>query len=271
MSTIPHSDEACRHEQARRALARSRVYLVLALGFRYPTPETVAALREELDALQTAHEGLDEPTLKAVAEVEVAAKDFDFDKFETESLSVFTHVTATDCNPTETSYTATHLFQQAQKLANLNGFYRAYGVEPGKERADHLSVELEFMAFLAQKEGYAAYRGRTRRVAEVRETQREFMERHLGVWIRTFALFVVAKAGEGLLGRFAGLAREFASSEFVELGADVKEITGPPKMLPLLMVQEEEETDECPEFATAEHLTTMKGVLGSAGAPEERD
>ncbi len=264
MSTTTRPDDASKQDRTKRAVARSRVYLALALGFRYPTPETVAALHEELDALRSSHEGLDAPTLQSLSAVDQAAKGLSFEEFETESLFVFTHVTSTDCNPSETAYTATHLFQQAQKLANLNGFYRAHGVEPGKERADHISVELEFMAFLAQKEAYAAFRGRTRRLAAARDTQREFLERHLGVWIRTFALFVVAKAGEGVFGALAGLAREFAGAEFSELGASVKEVTGPPKMLPLLMQKEEEdESDDCPEFATAEYLSYMKGVLGA--------
>lgn len=43
-------------------------------------------------------------------------------------------------------------FQRAQGLADINGFYRAFGLETNKDRPDALSCELEFMYYLIFKE-----------------------------------------------------------------------------------------------------------------------
>ena len=43
-------------------------------------------------------------------------------------------------------------------MGDIAGFYKAFGVELSKdihERLDHLSVEFEFMHFLAYKESYS--------------------------------------------------------------------------------------------------------------------
>lgn len=43
-------------------------------------------------------------------------------------------------------------FQRAQDLADINGFYRAFGLETDKDRPDSLPCELEFMHYLIFKE-----------------------------------------------------------------------------------------------------------------------
>lgn len=49
-------------------------------------------------------------------------------------------------------YTSENEFQRAQGLADINGFYRAFAVEPDKDRPDALNMELEFMHYLILKE-----------------------------------------------------------------------------------------------------------------------
>lgn len=247
-------------EQLDIAAFRTRMYLLISLGYRYPSRDTIAAMKEEIEALRRLARRADTTSSladgwpkDAIERARTALSGLRFEAIEAEYLRVFTHVITSDCHPCETAYTATHMFQQAQKIADLNGFYRAFGVEPDVERPDHVSVESEFMAFLIQKEANALSNGRPRRAGFVRRTQRTFIEDHLGPWVRTFARFVEIKAEEGPYAALAALTKRLFESEFEELSAEVRELTGPPKPLPLLMAKEQEdEDDDCPAFATAE-------------------
>lgn len=238
-----------------RALARSHVALLLSIGFEYPTEERFAALREELTALKATARFLASEVASMLDEVRSACKGLSRGLMETGHLNVFTHVIASDCDPCETAYTSTHLFQQAQRIADLKGFYLAFGVEPGCERPDHISVELEFMALLLQKEARAWQMGSRRKAAAARDAQCQFLEKHIGVWGGCFGRFLEIKGGDCPFEALARLLRAFLTAEAVELDARVKEVTGPPKPLPLFQNPEDEESDECPEFATAEQRT----------------
>lgn len=54
-----------------------------------------------------------------------------------------------------TEYMANHEFQRANYLSEINGFYKAFGTEPDRDRPDSLANELEFMYFLIFKRLFA--------------------------------------------------------------------------------------------------------------------
>lgn len=92
--------------------------------------------------------------------------------------------------PYETEYGLPHEFRQAQELADIAGFYRAFGFTVGgevRERPDHLAVELEFMHLLTLKEAHALATGLTEAATICGEAQARFLADHLGVWIDLFA------------------------------------------------------------------------------------
>ncbi|MFB6286671.1 MAG: molecular chaperone TorD family protein [Candidatus Bipolaricaulia bacterium] len=73
--------------------------------------------------------------------------------------------------------------ERRELMAELMRFYRFFGLSLGesvREMPDHLAVELEFMAALA--DGEAALRRDNGDVPSFRRAQRDFLQRHLGHW-----------------------------------------------------------------------------------------
>jgi len=85
-------------------------------------------------------------------------------------------------------------------MADIAGYYRAFGLRPGelqRRRVDHLSMELEFMAWLIFKEE-AAYGQRHSAPGEAAtcvSAQRSFFRDHLSWWLPAFARGLHARAG----------------------------------------------------------------------------
>ena len=107
---------------------------------------------------------------------------------------VFGLVVSTECPPYEVQYCPqTFSVYRSQRMADIAGFYRAFGVTTGRdapERVDHLACELEFLAWLVAKERHA--RGQNgevwaERAATCRDAQRDFLTEHVAWWVPTFA------------------------------------------------------------------------------------
>lgn len=103
--------------------------------------------------------------------------------------------------PYETEYCRQTLtFYRAQQLADIAGFYRAFGLEPSSEvpeRQDHLSVELEFMAHLIHKQLFAAASpdpALQEKASFCVEAQKEFFRTHLAWWVPAFAALLRREA-----------------------------------------------------------------------------
>src|SRR6266545_2906491 len=100
------------------------------------------------------------------------------------------------CPPYETEYCPqTFSVYRSQQLADIAGFYRAFGLEPSRdlpERHDHIALELEFMGFLIAKELRAA--DDAEKVAACREAQKSFFKDHVAWWVPAFALALRRRA-----------------------------------------------------------------------------
>jgi TorA maturation chaperone TorD len=160
------------------AIRRAVAYELLARSVAYPDANGVAAMRE----LAAVASGLLGAT--PVAGLVGLAADASQEALEETYVRLFTLSTSSDCPTFETALLATDHLQQSARMADIAGFYRAFGVdarEPGF-RPDDISVELEFMGYLCRKQAYAAEHLGAPRVNQVLRAQRLFLREHLGRW-----------------------------------------------------------------------------------------
>ncbi|MEE8342331.1 MAG: molecular chaperone TorD family protein, partial [Gammaproteobacteria bacterium] len=103
--------------------------------------------------------------------------------FSEEFDRVFGLLVSRECPPYETEYCPqTFSVYRSQHLADIAGFYRAFGLEPScksPERHDHIALELEFMAWLNTKTLYALEQGDKDNANLCRDTQMRFFRDHL--------------------------------------------------------------------------------------------
>lgn len=111
---------------------------------------------------------------------------------------VFGLLLSKECPPYETQYCPqTFSVFRSHQLGDIAGYYRAFGLEPSSkspERHDHISLELEFMAWLNTKTLYAMEEGDHDNESLCRDAQVSFLDEHLAWWTTAFALALRKKA-----------------------------------------------------------------------------
>lgn len=173
-----------KEEAINQALARSSIYSFLSPLYLYPFEEALSALNWEETKEAAAILGNLNGFKEVLESIRGPVKDSE--SLQTEYIRVFGHTISTVFPLYETQYGEAHVFQQAQDLADIAGFYRAFGVQASdqvKERHDHISIELEFMAFLAYKQAYALESDGEDKAEVCRLAQEKFLNDHLGRWV----------------------------------------------------------------------------------------
>ena len=135
---------------------------------------------------------------------------------------------ATDCPPYEMYFSGSHIFQQTQDLADISGFYRAFGLEVLKDdttnRWDHVAVELEFLHFLTYKQAYAIENHGDEEQESCLTAKKKFLNAHIGRWIKAFSRAVESKSPSGFYRKAAKLASDFVHFDMQTLGVSADEI-----------------------------------------------
>jgi TorA maturation chaperone TorD len=169
---------------------------------------------------------------------------------------IFGLIIPKECPPYETEYhPPAQTFLRSQQLADIAGFYRAFGVEPGgsaHERPDHLALELEFVALLLTKkrlvlDGPAADSSAREQADVCDQALHDFVRDHLAWWVPAFAAGLRRKADHGLYHALARVLAALIPAERQLLGID------PPfqAVQPALIEQPEEQSgcSGCPLLA----------------------
>ncbi len=138
------------------------------------------------------------------------------------------HTVRSECPPYELEYRASEVFQQSQTLADIAGFYRAFGFDaigPLTERADHVATEWEFLSAISMMESLATS---DEQVQCCRDAQCSFLTEHAANWMpafferirraepRSFIADVISLA-DALLRQWCGTRRVAVGPEWLEL------------------------------------------------------
>jgi TorA maturation chaperone TorD len=106
-------------------------------------------------------------------------------------------------------------------MADVAGFYRAFGAEPSgpaAERPDHAGCELEFLSFLAAKRLAAEDAGQDEHAAVCREAEEAFLRDHLGRWFPTFCREVAEESDSYVYRLLAVTGERFVGAELARRG-----------------------------------------------------
>lgn len=226
-----------------RALARSKIYLLISWSLLYPeddefldylqSGEFVEDGRSAIESLTASLEGIGGTDARERAMgivkflgqfeewVGSEATHWSLDDLQSEHRRVFSNVIALDCPPYETLFGNDHVFSQSYAMGDIAGFYKAFGLELSQdihERLDHLSVELEFMHFLAYKESYARCHDGPEKTQIVVDAQKKFVKEHIGRWVPLFAGMLRKKADSGFFHILGDLTADWMDFEVAYLG-----------------------------------------------------
>jgi TorA maturation chaperone TorD len=124
------------------------------------------------------------------------------------------------CPPCEAEYIfGKHDFQRSQTMADVSGFYRAFGLQPSRrhpERHDHIVLELEFMAFLLGMERRALQSQEPdarEKAAVCRAAQQRFLREHLSWWAPAFGRLLGREDPNGFYAAAGGFLSALIAAE----------------------------------------------------------
>ncbi|KKO18750.1 MAG: hypothetical protein DCC43_04170 [Candidatus Brocadia sp.] len=209
-------------------LTRSSMYQVLSACFLYPTEKNLSVLKtpeiqEYQKALVLCYESIDDGVElnRCFGEIQEAFAATSIEILQSEYQRIVGHTMSKECPLYETQYGASQVFQQVQELGDIQGFYRAFGLDTSeieKERCDHVSVELEFMHFLLYKQAYAMENHGDEKTQICVDAQKKFLKEHIGKWVPLFSVLFARKAGEGFYRAVSALTKEFLRLEIKLMG-----------------------------------------------------
>jgi putative dimethyl sulfoxide reductase chaperone len=216
------------------ALARAVVYRTLSIGFQAPSPErhrqmaAAEGFPAAVAALDHLHCVLEDRGLASAAERLTRTPAPDVDSAAAAFVRLFGHTARGPVSACETEYGPDNAFNQPQQLANIAGYYQAFGLRPviaSEARVDHIACELEFMDFLNRKQarfladGPGAV-GDDETLDMTERAERAFLRDHLARFGRAFATRVAAEEGSGYFGALAVVLLEVLSAECARLDVE---------------------------------------------------
>jgi len=203
--------------------SRAVLYATLALGFAYPeTDDEFAAVAEPMERAVHSLQWADD-LRTAIRNLRSAINSPPAPIARAEEHTYLFH-RQVHCPPYELSYCPAGM---EQSLADIAGFYRAFGLQAAPEaheRVDHIGSELEFMAVLCAKEARADRQGLIEQAAICRAARRAFLTDHLGRWAATFAARLRDKARLPFYPALAEMLMALLTREAAELGTTLSPV-----------------------------------------------
>ena len=190
---------------------RAAWYETLAALFRPPSDVTITTLESAAKNLSC---GGDKATAKLLQVLSDRAREHGLEGLLREHARLF--VGAGMCRANEVDYEPLS-FSMTEKLADVAGFYEAWGYEitPGiGQRGDFVGIELEFAGLLLLKQAYAEGNGWRDQSEIAAEAARKFISAHVASWIPVLCERIhTITAEEGIIGAGGPVLGAFMKSE----------------------------------------------------------
>lgn len=235
-------------DQIRAASAGCAAYGLMAHGFRYPDERWRAVLtdpdrwRDWPEELPESHRAAHEPLLALREAVERLKEPVGLAPCQEQFAFLFGHSVRGKCPPYELEFGQGEVIQRASDLADISGFYAAFGMAVTgevSERPDHLSVQAEFLAVICAKALCGLENGDEELVAISQHAQVEFLKAHLGRWLPGLTRRVRESVDTGFYRALANFADAWVTCDCKRCGISV----GSP-YLPLRPIDPVQETTQ---------------------------
>lgn len=195
------------------AAARSRLYALLADGFRFPTPSVLEAVRTGRFAHEVQAAAREAPYPLALEEKLGAGAGPGFEELGPEYIGLF-DVGGPRGAPCFL-YEGEHGGARLKVLEDVLRFYHYFGLhlaakEGRRDRPDHLSTELEFLHVLTFRE--SARLGEEKDAGSYRLAERDFLRLHLVDLVDRVAA-TIAPRRVPFYSELAAVAQRFCEAE----------------------------------------------------------
>ena len=198
---------------------RAAWFKIFSLLFRFPDEEIVEHIKSAVTDLPA--EVVDANLRSSVAAFKQAVANATSGNFVTEYSQLFTG--AGLCRANENDFEKLS-FSMTEKLADVAGFYDAFGFEVSAdvgERPDYIGTELDFINLLLLKQAYALKLGWSDQAEITATALSSFTESHFAKWVPKLCIAlgelatpggIYATAAEALTALVASEARRLEKS-----------------------------------------------------------
>ena len=196
---------------------RARLYSALSMGFDRPDEELLWAINEGsfAEAVSASASALDDDIEEAASALEEALPT-EASELRSAYAAAFGNENESTVSQYETGYAPGTLVTNTNQLADMAGFYRAFGLDIAagrRDRADYLSTQLEFAGHLAAQRAYFEEEGDETGAKVVTDARASFIEDHLGRWVPRFVAEVREEVDEPFYRTLSNLLGALVENE----------------------------------------------------------
>ncbi len=191
------------------------LYKILSLGLSYPDENSWAIMEKQFAISEGLFQGEVLSCLNAAKECFQENRQ-KIEEVRYDYMSIFD--TGRKVSSYETEYMMEKVSRKPFELADLAGFYKAFGFKiaqdiKNKESFDHISIELEFMAILTWKAAYAREKDQKEKEKIVLDARKAFFTDHLAKWGFFYCEQISRLTGYDYFKRFSDLLKRLLTLE----------------------------------------------------------